>query len=129
MNEIDLNNARRVFKLAFIKIGIRCDLLGFTYLCCAAELVLQNPNVIHKLSKGLYSKIAEIYVSSENCVERGIRHVIEDTYVNKGFMELNRMYKIPLYTIHDKPTAGELIKLVSEYYALGLYKHDTVASI
>ncbi len=129
MSEFDLNNARRVIKLALIKIGIRCDLLGFSYLCYAAELVIEKPNRIHKLCSCLYKEIAEKFSSSENCVERGIRHVIEITYLNKGFMELNRMFNIPLYTLDSKPTAGELIRLVSEYFVLGLYKQDLPCAV
>jgi hypothetical protein len=36
------------------------------------------------------------------------------------------MFGAKLYTIHDKPTAGELIRLVAEYYNLELYKNDPV---
>ena len=125
MSEFDLNNARRIIKLAFIKIGIRCDLVGFSYLCYAVELVIQNPNLIHNLCKGLYNEIGKFYkANSDNCVERSIRHAIENTYINKSFVELNRMFNIQLYTIDDKPTAGELIRLVAEYYNLGLYKQQ-----
>lgn len=54
----------------------------------------------------------------------GIRHAIENTYINKSFAELNKMFKTQLYTINDKPTVGELIRLVAEYYNLGLYKEN-----
>ena len=54
MSDSDLSNMRSVVKLALIKIGIRCDLVGFNYLCYAIELVVINPRLIHKLCKGLY---------------------------------------------------------------------------
>ena len=125
MNEFDLNSARKIIRLAFIKIGIRCDYIGFSYLCCAVELVIQNPSLIHNLCKGLYNAVGkEFNVEKESCVERSIRHAIENTYYNKSFAELNRMFKTNLYTIDYKPTSGELIRLVAEYYNLCLYKND-----
>lgn len=119
---------RRIIKLTLIRIGIRCDLIGFSYLCLAIEMVVQNPKLIHNLCKGLYIEVGKRFdTSKENCVERSIRHAIENTYINKSFAELNKMFKTQLYTIDDKPTAGELIRLVAEYYNLGLYKDDAMA--
>lgn len=121
----DLEEIRRVIKLALIRIGIRCDLVGFNYLCYAIECVIAEPDLIHNLCKGLYIKISkEFLTKKDNSVERSIRHAIEETYINKGFVELNRMFKMNLYTIDDKPTSGELIRLVAEYYNLGLYKEN-----
>lgn len=123
MDEKELHSMRRIIKLTLIRIGIRCDLVGFSYLCSAIELVIQNPKLIHNLCKGLYIEVSRKFdASKENCVEHSIRHAIENTYIYKSFTELNRMFKTQLYTIDDKPTAGELIRLVAEYYNLGLYK-------
>ena len=118
----ELSTMRKIIKLTLIRIGIRCDLIGFSYLCYAIELVILNPNLIHSLCKDLYTKVSEKFdVKKDSCVERSIRHAIENTYINKSFAELNRMFKMQLYTVDEKPTAGELIRLVAEYYNLGLY--------
>lgn len=125
MNDEELSNMRKVIKLALIRIGIRCDLIGFSYLCYAIELVILEPELIHCLCKDLYIKVSKKFdVKKDNCVERSIRHAIENTYVNKSFAELNKMFKMQLYTIDDKPTAGELIRLIAEYYNLELYKSN-----
>ncbi len=122
MDDKELSNMRKIIKLALIRIGIRCDLIGFSYLCYAIELVILDPELIHSLCKNLYTKVSEKFeVKKDNCIERSIRHAIENTYINKSFSELNKMFKMQLYTIDDKPTAGELIRLVAEYYNLGLY--------
>ena len=122
MDDKELLNMRRIIKLTLIRIGIRCDLIGFSYLCLAIEMVVQNPKLIHNLCKGLYIEVGKKFnANKENCVERSIRHAIENTYINKSFAELNRMFKMQLYTVDEKPTAGELIRLVAEYYNLGLY--------
>ncbi len=122
MEEKELLSMRKIIKLTLIKIGIRCDLVGFNYLCCAIELVILKPSLIHNLCKGLYTEVGKRFEAiKDNCVERSIRHAIENTYINKSFAELNKMFNTQLYTINDKPTAGELIRLVAEYYCLGLY--------
>ncbi len=122
MDDKELSNMRKIIKLALIRIGIRCDLIGFSYLCYAIELVILNPDLIHSLCKNLYTKVSEKFeVKKDSCVERSIRHAIENAYINKSFAELNKMFKMQLYTVNDKPTAGELIRLVAEYYNLGLY--------
>ena len=122
MEDKELSTMRKIIKLTLIRIGIRCDLIGFSYLCYEIELVILNPNLIHSLCKDLYTKVSEKFdVKKDSCVERSIRHAIENTYINKSFAELNRMFKMQLYTVDEKPTAGELIRLVAEYYNLGLY--------
>lgn len=125
MDEEELKHMRKVIRLALIKIGIRCDLVGFSYLCYAVELVIQKPKLIHNLCKGLYAKVAEHFnLDKVGSVERSIRHAIDYTSLCKSFTELNKMFKASLYAVEDKPTAGELIRLVAEYYLLELYLDD-----
>lgn len=127
MTEQELEHLRKIVKLTLIRIGIRCDLVGFNYLCYAVELVIQTPELIHNLCKGLYVQIGEFFnVENSSSVERSIRHAIENTSLNKSYAELNKMFKAMLYAVDDKPTAGELIRLVAEYYLLDLYKEDAV---
>ena len=125
MDDLELENMRKIIKLTFIRIGIRCDLVGFNYLCSAVELVIKTPDLIHNLCKGLYVEIGKLYnVAKCSSVERSIRHAIENTCVNKSYAELNKMFKTFLYAVDEKPTAGELIRLVAEYYLLELYKEE-----
>ena len=125
MEAKELENLRKVVKLTFIRIGVRCDLTGFKYLCAAVELVLQKPSLLCRLCKGLYAQIGNQFdTETVGSVERSIRHAIDNTFINKSFTELNKMFKSQLYTINDKPTAGELIRLVAEYYSMGLYLED-----
>ena len=118
-----MEKIQKIIKLALIKIGFRCDLDGFSYICKAVEIVISNPDSIHHLCKKVYANVAKVCnETNPSSVERCIRHSIENTYINKSFAELNRMFKSQLYTIDDKPTVGELIRLLAEYYNLELYK-------
>ena len=84
----------------------------------SAEEMLRNAK------KGVYSKVAEKYGVSFSCIERDIRHSIEATFLDRSFLEINQMFKLNIFTIDDKPTAGEFIQLIAEYYHLGLYSRE-----
>lgn len=121
----EIEDIRKIVKLAYIRIGIRCDLTGFGYLCYGTEKVIQNPWLINNLCNGLYVDIANKFAAAKpSSVERSIRHAIDSTQESKSFGELNNMFKTLLYAVDEKPTVGELIRLVAEYYLLGLYKHQ-----
>lgn len=123
MSEKEMIHMRKVIRLTLIQIGIRCDLLGFNYLCYAAELVIQNPKLIHNLCKGLYVKVGKhFHLDKPESVERAIRNAITQTAETKSFSSLNKMLGCKIFAFNDKPTVGELINLVSEYYKLELYK-------
>lgn len=126
MLEIDeLKNMRKVVKLALIKIGLRCDMTGFDYLCYGIEKVILQPDSIHNLCKGLYVDIADKFgLENVACVERNIRHCIDNTLDEKSFNKLNEMFDTFLYGIDEKPTVGELIRLMAEYYLLDMYTED-----
>lgn len=122
MDETELQKARKVVKLALIKLGLRCDMIGFDFLCYGIELVIEDANYIHNLCKGLYVEIAKKFkIENVACVERNIRHCIDNTFDEKSFERINEMFHAILYTIDKKPTVGELIRLMAEYYLLGLY--------
>ena len=127
MSNEDLTKMRKIIKYTLIRIGFRVDLVGFSYLCYAIELVILKPELIHNLCKGLYVQVGEKFmVNNDLCIERSIRHSIENTYINKSFVEINRLFKMQIFTINDKPTCGERIRLVAEYYNLSLYENDMV---
>ena len=111
-----------VTKLTMLKIGIKRDLDGFDYLCYAVQHVLKNNLTLFNLHKGLYVEVAKHFDVSTLDVERGIRHAINSTSENVSFDGLNELFGFLLYTIDDKPTIAELIRLVAEVYRLQLYK-------
>lgn len=125
MKEEELDNLRKVVKLGFIRTGLRRDLTGYDYLCHAVELVVKNPDLIHSLCKDLYRQVGEYFkTQNTSSVERSIRNAIDNTFINRSFSELNKMFNASLFSVNEKPTAGELIGLMADYYRLGLYKGE-----
>ncbi len=117
----------KVIRFALVKIGCKINHLGFQYLCYAVELVIMNPGAIHNLLKDVYQKISDEYhVGNRMIVHSSIRNVIELTYETGSFLEINKLFKTEIYSLNDKPTCGEIIGLVAEYYTLKLYKSEEI---
>lgn len=114
--------AKNIVKLFLIKIGMKCSLNGFAYLCHAADLVANDPNLIYDLCNNVYVQTAKYFdIENSNCIERSIRHAIDHLANSNGFSLLNKIFKTELYSKHDKPTSGEFIKLCAQYYNLQMY--------
>ena len=117
----------KVIRFALVKIGCKINHLGFQYLCYAVELVILNPGAIHNLLKEVYQKISDAFgVGNLMTVHSSIRNVIELTFETGSFIEINNLLKMNIYTLDDKPSCGEIIGLIAEYYNLKLYKDEEI---
>ncbi len=113
----------KIVKLALIRLGIKCDLVGFAYLARAIEYVIETPSKLYNLAK-LFGEVAEDYeVRNPFRVEANIQNAITQAYNTKGLQGINDMYKMEVFDEKYKPTTAEVINLIVEYYNLGLYKN------
>lgn len=118
-------DVRRVAKFALIKLGFKVNLLGFSYLTYAVELVVKEPRLIYNLHKELYIKISDHFkAGSEIAVDRCIRKSIDDTFECRSLLEINDLFHSKIVEFEEKPTSGQLIGLIAEYYNLGLYRYE-----
>lgn len=119
----DKIDMQRIIKLTLIRIGIKCDLVGFSYLVNAVELAIEDPMLVYNLKK-LFVLLAKRHnIQNPFRVEANIQNAITLTYNTKGFSSINEIYGIEIFKPNYKPTTAEIIKLVAEYYNLGLYKN------
>lgn len=117
----------KIIRFALTKIGCNTNYLGFKYLCYAVELVILNPHAIHSLIKDVYQKVSDAYhIGNTTTVHCSIRNVIENIYENGTYLELNNMFGTKIYTLNDKPTCGEIIGLIAEYYNFELYRKEEI---
>ena len=116
-NEVEL-----IVQGGLIRIGIKCDLVGFSYLSKSIELVIATPSKLYNLSK-LFDEVAKIfYVKNPFRVEANIQNAITQTFNTKGLQSVNDLYGMKIFDEKYKPTTAEMINLIVEYYNLGLYK-------
>lgn len=125
MSEMERLNARKVIRYALVRIGFRMDQTGFQYLSCAIELVIVDPMLLHKMMGRLFKEVCSIYnVEKVTSVQGAIRNMIDTTFNNHSFLEVNKMFNTNIFTIDDKPSCGQIIGLIAEYYNLRLYKNE-----
>lgn len=98
----------------FLTIGIPAHIKGYQFLRYGIKMVIDNPDVINRITKELYPSIAKHYGTSASKVERAIRHAIEVAW-NRGRVDtLNRAFGCRVCTPEDKPTNGEFIAMIAD---------------
>ena len=102
----------------FLTLGIPAHIKGYQYLREAVRMVLENHDVINRITKELYPGIARRFDTSASKVERAMRHAIEVAWTRGRLDSVNQMYGYKLFKREDKPTNGEFIALVSDKIAV-----------
>lgn len=102
----------------FLTIGIPAHIKGYQYLRHGIKLVIEQPDMINRITKELYPSIAKHFGTSASKVERAIRHAIEVAW-NRGRVDtLNRAFGCRVCTPEDKPTNGEFIAMIADKLSL-----------
>ena len=102
----------------FLTLGIPAHIKGYQYLREAVRMVLDNHDVINRITKELYPGIARKFDTSASKVERAMRHAIEVAWTRGRLDTVNQMYGYRVFAREDKPTNGEFIALVSDKLAV-----------
>ena len=98
----------------FLTVGIPAHIKGYQYLREAVRMVVDDPDVINRITKELYPGIARKYSTSASKVERAIRHAIEVAW-NRGRVDaINTSFVCHVFSRDDKPTNGEFIALIAD---------------
>lgn len=100
------------------QLGIGKSYSGYDYILYAIELITHSESVLNSITKVLYIDIAKEYHTSQTCVERNIRKVIEVIW-NHSEENSSLITKIfgNKYLSH-KPTNKEFLELLYEYIQL-----------
>ena len=102
----------------FLTLGIPAHIKGYQDLREAVRMVLENHDVINRITKELYPGIARKFGTSASKVERAMRHAIEVAWTRGRLDTVNQMYGYKVFAKEDKPTNGEFIALVSDKLAV-----------
>ncbi len=98
----------------FLTLGIPAHIKGYQYLREAVRMVLDDHDVINRITKELYPGIARKFDTSASKVERAMRHAIEVAWTRGRLDTVNQMYGYRVFAREDKPTNGEFIAMVSD---------------
>ena len=104
----------------FLTVGIPAHIKGYQFLREAVRMVIENPEMMGRITKELYPGIAHRFGTTSSKVERAIRHAIEVAW-NRGRIEaLDEAFGRNVCSLEDKPTNGEFIALVADRLSVEL---------
>jgi two-component system response regulator (stage 0 sporulation protein A) len=98
----------------FLTIGIPAHIKGYHYLREAIKMVVEDREIINKITKELYPGIASKFNTTPSKVERAIRHAIDVAWSRGRVENINQLFGYVVYRKNDKPTNGEFIALVAD---------------
>ena len=102
----------------FLNLGIPAHIKGYQYLRDAVKIVMDNPDVINRITKELYPGIGRHFGTTASKVERAIRHAIEVAWSRGRVETLNKAFGCRIATPEDKPTNGEFIAMIADMLSL-----------
>ena len=98
----------------FLTGGIPAHIKGYQYLREAVRMVMDNPELMGRITKELYPGIAKRFNTTPSKVERAIRHAIEVSWTRGKIENINKLFGFNVYGKNDKPTNGEFVALVAD---------------
>ena len=97
------------------QLGIGKSYRGYDYILYAIEVIGEDESVLTGITKVLYIDIAREFHTSDTCVERNIRKVIEVIWKHSAN---NRPFIIQIFGTKfgvQKPSNKEFLELLYEY--------------
>ncbi len=108
----------------FYMIGIPAHIKGYRYLREAVKIVLNSPHVINKITKVLYPGVGDIFQTSPNRVERGIRHAIDIAWETRQVENIKDKQGNSIFSFEKKPTNKEFIALLTNVFNFYYLRDD-----
>ncbi|MBR2258488.1 MAG: sporulation transcription factor Spo0A [Blautia sp.] len=96
------------------ELGIPNSIKGFAYLRDAVKLALSDHQALNVVSRDLYPKIAELYQTSPQTVERAIRYAIDITWTHGDMDAVHRIFGYSVKLRRNKPSNTEFIALLTD---------------
>ena len=119
---------RLITKGVLHQLGIGKSYSGYDYIIHAVDLIMHNENVLNNITKILYIDIAKEYHTSQTCVERNIRKVIEVIW---NHTDENRTWILKIFGnkfLLHKPSNKEFLELLYEYIELHVALNKAIVS-
>lgn len=115
----DIKNVLRIetsgIQKLLMQIGIPANMLGFSYIVTALELIALNPDYLNNITKGLYADVAKKCSSTSARVERNIRHAIEIGFLKGNLEEIEKIFHSSSYSNKGAPTNSKFLADIYYY--------------
>lgn len=98
---------------ALLDLAVPAHIKGYAYTIRAIELVVNDPDLIHDVTGGIYPAIAKEFSTTASRVERAIRHAVEVGW-SRGDLDVQMQYfGNTVSPAKGKPTNSEFIAQVA----------------
>ena len=88
---------------------------GYRYLRQAIVMCSENGNLLRNITKGVYTEIAKKESDTPSCVERSIRHAIEESLTKPNIDALAKYISPRFKDVLYKPKNSEYIAALTDY--------------
>lgn len=96
-----------------LAMGVPAHIRGYQFIQYAVSMVIEEPEVINRVTKRLYPGIAQHFDTTWVKVERSIRHAIEVVWSRGNIEALNDAYGFTVCTQDKKQTNSAFIALLA----------------
>lgn len=93
------------------RLGVIRTFDGYNYTVKAIEIILEDEDNLNRVTKRVYTRVAEYFGCGYCCVERNIRTVRDNIWK----YHKRELLDIAKYDIIGKPSASELLALIYNY--------------
>ena len=107
-------NTEKLVADTILELGIKPNLLGFSFLKDCSVKGIEDPKSLNKLTSLLYPSIATEYNTTPCKVERCIRSAIESAYLKNKLKHLDDMFGIKFFDTYEKPSNGTFIAFLAD---------------
>lgn len=102
------------------EIGVPAHIKGYQYLREAIMRTVEDPELMHAVTKVLYPSVAKTFKTTSSRVERAIRHAIEVAWDRGDVDVLASYFGYTIQNSRGKPTNSEFIAMISDKLRLDL---------
>lgn len=99
-------------------MGVTPGIVGYDYLRYAVKATMEDPKVIHYVTKRLYPQLCEHFGTTYIRAERGMRHAIEKAWLHGDADLQYKLFRHSRSTTKGKPTVVEFIATVADYLSI-----------
>ncbi len=96
------------------QIGVPAHIKGYEYLRESIMLTVEDPELMHCVTKVLYPTVAKNNKTTASRVERAIRHAIEVAWDRGDVDVLSSYFGYTIQNTRGKPTNSEFIAMISD---------------
>lgn len=102
------------------QIGVPAHIKGYQYLRCAIVTSVVEPEIINAVTKQLYPRVADKFMTTPSRVERAIRHAIEVAWDRGDVEVLNSYFGYTIHNSRGKPTNSEFVAMIADKLRISL---------